>query len=131
MKNEECCNCGVIFGMTDYYYNQRREDHKTFYCPNGHGQSYTAETEAEKYKRLYNRECANSVDVRTRLEAATRSEERAKKKLADLKKRTAAGVCPCCTRTVSQLSEHMKAKHPEYRELAGLAPLKQLPEKVQ
>jgi hypothetical protein len=26
----------------------------------------------------------------------------------------AAGVCPCCKRTVKQLAAHMKEKHPEF-----------------
>jgi len=30
------------------------------------------------------------------------------------KKRIGHGVCPCCKRTFSQLSQHMKTKHPHY-----------------
>jgi hypothetical protein len=31
-----------------------------------------------------------------------------------LKKRVAAGVCPCCNRTFQDLAKHMKGQHPKY-----------------
>ena len=30
-----CGSCGVAFAMTSAFIEARREDHKTFYCPNG------------------------------------------------------------------------------------------------
>lgn len=47
---EKCCDCGVIFGMADYFRAQRKRDQKSFYCPNGHAMSYT-ESEADELKR--------------------------------------------------------------------------------
>ena len=44
----ECCNCGVHFGMTADYEARRREDHRDFYCPNGHPQRFNGPTEKEK-----------------------------------------------------------------------------------
>lgn len=44
----ECCNCGVVFGISAYHNKQFLESHKWFYCPNGHPQHYTGKTEAEK-----------------------------------------------------------------------------------
>lgn len=43
-----CVNCGVIFAMTDDYLEMRKKDRKSFYCPNGHTQSYTGKTDKEK-----------------------------------------------------------------------------------
>lgn len=43
--SEECCNCGVIFFMTNSLNKSFRNTKKTFYCPNGHGQSYSESTE--------------------------------------------------------------------------------------
>ena len=117
--------------MPDDWNNNRINDHKTFWCPNGHAQSYFAKSEAEKFKELYEKECANSLDVRTRLETAKRERGKAEKSLARLKKRNAAGVCSCCNRTVSQLAKHMETQHPEFRELQGLRTPKLLPEKIQ
>ena len=42
--NEECCNCGVIFGINSRLHRNLKETKRTFYCPNGHGQSYTKST---------------------------------------------------------------------------------------
>lgn len=47
---EDCCVCGVRFGMPKQMRLQRRRDQETFYCPNGHGQSYS-ESEAARLKR--------------------------------------------------------------------------------
>lgn len=126
MKEITCAECGIVFGLGEGFIHYRRKDHRTFWCPNGHTQVYKAETDADRYKRLYEEANARSVSVREEYESLKRSAAKAKKELKSLKLRTAAGVCPCCTRTVSQLAAHMASKHPEYRELAGLAPLKQL-----
>ncbi len=32
----ECSSCGVSFGMTEDFIQARRDDHRTWYCPNGH-----------------------------------------------------------------------------------------------
>lgn len=32
--------CGITFQLTDGYVSRRREDHRSFYCPNGHPKSY-------------------------------------------------------------------------------------------
>src|SRR6266699_806086 len=43
-----CCRCGIEFGVPNEWDTKRREDHGSFYCPNGHQQSYQGKTEAEK-----------------------------------------------------------------------------------
>ena len=48
-----CCKCAVLFSMTEALHGQRREDHKTFFCPNGHRQYFTGENKAEYFKRMY------------------------------------------------------------------------------
>lgn len=40
-KDIICCNCGTLFSMESILDDLRRKDGKTFWCPNGHGQSYT------------------------------------------------------------------------------------------
>ena len=47
---EDCCVCGVIFGMPKQFYEQRRRSGNEFYCPNGHRLVYT-ETEVDKLKK--------------------------------------------------------------------------------
>jgi len=45
-----CCNCGCLFAITDDMDNRLRKCHNTFYCPNGHPQSYTAKSEEERLR---------------------------------------------------------------------------------
>lgn len=111
-----CCNkdCGISFAVPSWWDRGKRETHTTFYCPNGHGQNYLAASETETLRRERDRLKQNAA----RLEDEKReAEERAAKAEAAtkrLKKRVAAGVCPCCNRTVSQMQKHMAAKHPDY-----------------
>jgi len=43
----ECANYGIIIHVTDSFNKQRREDKKSFYCPNGHGNIYRRSTSDE------------------------------------------------------------------------------------
>lgn len=128
MVKEECCSCGVVFALTQFLQAQLRESHKSFFCPNGHSQSYTSESESQRLKRMLEREQRDAASSRENLVAARRAQERAEKSLQRLKKRTAAGVCPCCNRTVAQLKNHMQSKHKQFLQLNGIGPAKQLPE---
>lgn len=71
------CSCGLVFAVPDQFLDARRDDHKTFYCPNGHGHWFPekndleeAQAEIDKYKRLYLKErsippaCAKNVTPR-------------------------------------------------------------------
>lgn len=98
----ECCNCGIHFAVPSFYRLKLRETHNTFYCPNGHAQSYPAKTEAEKLKEQLIRERAEHDQ--------TRADRDAKSKQLH---RVAAGVCPCCNRTFRNLQKHMQTKHKE------------------
>lgn len=108
-----CYKCGVIFAVDDGLKSNWQRDKTEFFCPNGHGQSYT-ESEADRLKRElttaqrdrdFQKSRAESLDKRLKNEQAAS---------ARLKKRVSVGVCPCCQRTVSQLARHMKTKHPEF-----------------
>lgn len=111
-----CCNdeCGISFAVPEWWNRGKRETHKRFYCPNGHGQSYTAENTEEELRR--ERDIARQQLARSEEEAALarRDAEKAHREVRKLKKRASAGTCPCCQRTVSQMARHMKTKHPEF-----------------
>lgn len=118
-----CCNCGVPFGMQPGYIEHLRESHAWFYCPNGHRQHYAAETEAEKLRRqrdqLQQRLAQRDDEIefqRKGREHAERSAAAFKGQVTKLKKRGAAGVCPCCNRTFQNLGRHMATQHPDYTE---------------
>lgn len=109
-----CYKCGIQFAMPTWYRQKRIEDHADFYCPNGHAQHFSAETEAEIERRLRQRaeqQVARAEDEKLRAlrrEAALRSE------LNRHRKRAANGVCPCCNRSFVNMARHMKTQHPEF-----------------
>jgi hypothetical protein len=125
-----CGKCGINFAMPEDFRAQRQKDGKGWHCPNGHGRVYK-ESDAEKFKRLYEKEQREAALLREKSVAAQRAQEKAEKKIKMLKKRAAAGVCPCCNRTFKQLSQHMESKHKDFMALNGMNPPKQLAEKVQ
>jgi hypothetical protein len=111
---EECCNCGVAFAMTEQLRKQRLADKESFYCPNGHGQSYTGKTDAQKAKEAE----AARREALLRLDAERDQRLAAERELKRHQDRTKGGVCPCCNRSFVQLARHMKTKHPDFAEQA-------------
>lgn len=112
MITEQCCNCGVVFGMpSDLRDRFMNDPEKSFYCPNGHGQHYRYSKEqrlrqdAERKLRDKENELAQAVASKIQVE------QQLKKASAKLK-RVEKGVCPCCNRTFSNLQRHMQTKHP-------------------
>jgi hypothetical protein len=116
----QCCNCGVTFGFAAGFERARREDKKSFYCPNGHQQGYYGKSAIEKERdRLkaqaerLERQLANTdEDLRSTRASLTAT----KGVLTKTKKRVANGVCPCCNRSFADLGRHMAGQHPEYAE---------------
>jgi len=104
---EECCACGLVFGMTTEYRDRRVNDHKSFYCPSGHPQSYNDESEADKNARLLKEEQARHKRTLDRENQERLAREKLERKL----KRVGRGVCPECNRTFSNLAKHMNCKH--------------------
>ena len=112
---ELCITCGIAYTVPEIVCNEQRRNGGYHYCPNGHQQGWgKGNTEFDKLRRERDR----AVQEQARLEQEAReAEQRALKAEAAtkrLKKRAAAGVCPCCHRTVSQMQKHMATKHPEY-----------------
>lgn len=108
-----CASCGIQFQLPRSYDDKRREDGKTFYCPNGHSLSY-GEGEATRLRRFLDAERESHKRTRGRLDQERNSHRATRGHLTRHRKRSAAGVCPCCNRTFQQLSRHMKRKHPDY-----------------
>jgi len=123
-----CCNgdCGISFAVPQWWNTGKRNTHSTFYCPNGHRQSYMEESDEDKLRR--ERDLARQQIARVQDEAARARRETyaAQKETKRLKRRAAAGTCPCCSRTVLQMARHMKTKHPGFvaEETAKVIPLK-------
>jgi hypothetical protein len=98
----------------------RREDGGSFYCPNGHSLSF-GEGENTKLRRERDRlkQEQARLEEETQLAWKAEGEQRARaakaeKRVTQQNKRAAAGTCPCCQRTFSNMATHMKQKHPEF-----------------
>lgn len=119
----DCSACGVPFGAPRAYLDRRRNDGQSFYCPNGHGQSWR-ETEADRQRKRAEeaernargwREVADATDRNLAAERRTASALRGH--LTRMRNRIAAGVCPVpgCHRTgLTQTRRHIETKHPDW-----------------
>lgn len=118
---ETCCykGCGVMWAFTEGYYREVRRSHANWYCPNGHSQHYTADSDAEKLRKAEAREVA----LKDQLSAAIRDAERVRVALLRDRQRFANGVCPCCNRSFENVRRHMATKHPDYDIAAVKTPM--------
>lgn len=114
-----CANCAVMFAIPSRMMEERRDDHKTFWCPNGHHNFYPQESEEERAKRLLKytkddlaRERARRDQVEASLRATKGVVTKQRKKL----EKVVAGVCPVdgCHRHFKDLRRHISTKHPDY-----------------
>lgn len=127
LEIETCIQCGVKYGMDAEFRRMRKEDHKLFYCPAGHGQHYTGKSEAEKLKEQtqalqeqlrskqetldwYAQRNTNLHTELTKQKYSNRALKAAKTKIMN---RVKNGVCPCCNRTFQNLQNHFITVHPE------------------
>jgi hypothetical protein len=110
----ECANCNIDFGIGDDFMTRRRDDHEVFYCPNGHQNFYTGQSRAEKAEAALKRAEARALSWRDQAEVAERARRAQKGANTKLKKRIAAGVCPCCKRSFVNVARHMAGQHPDY-----------------
>ena len=123
-----CCSkgCGISFAVPARWNEERRNDHETFYCPNGHRQWYRPGTSPEEKLRLERDRLAQRIaekddDIkhqRDARQAAERSAAAYKGKVTRIKNRVTGGVCPCCNRFFSGLHRHMATKHKDYNKEA-------------
>lgn len=118
-----CCKvgCGVIYALESGYEDLRREDHAVFYCPNGHGQSFSGEDKNTRITRLENekrleREKVERLerDAKILREEAFKANEKSKRLRTAIKKKSLRiknGLCPHCDRSFENLQRHMTTKH--------------------
>jgi hypothetical protein len=91
-------------------YESARREGGFWTCPNGHSRGWR--DGADKT------EIANLRRERDRIaqQVAQRDDEIAAKEreIKRMKKRASAGTCPCCSRSFSDMSTHMRKQHPEF-----------------
>lgn len=121
-----CYRCQEPIWLEKAHEAVLRRSRATFHCLWGHGQVFAeSETEADKLRRERDRlkqeaarleeekrgAWATANRQRELREAAERRASAARGQVTRLKNRAAAGVCPCCNRTFSDLQRHMATKH--------------------
>lgn len=117
----ECAACSIDFGIGDDFMRRRREDHATFYCPNGHSNVYREDNEAQTLRKQLARaneraRVASESERFFREKAAheRRSAAATRGHLTRLRNRIANGVCPCCTRSFDNVRRHIAGQHPDW-----------------
>lgn len=109
-----CADCGLPWGVPYHFQERRREDHKTFYCPNGHSNWYPQENKEERLAKELDAAKRDAQHQREQRVIEERKNRALRGELTKTKKRIAGGVCPCCNRTFENLSRHMKGQHPDF-----------------
>lgn len=120
-----CYLCGVLFGLEAGYEARRRNDHKAFYCPNGHVQGFYGpskiEQERDAARELAERESRRRNYAEESAQRAREDADRQRRSAAAYKgwatrvrNRIANGVCPCCNRSFTNVRRHMTTQHPDY-----------------
>lgn len=119
-----CGECSVQFALNDGFVYDRKQDHRTWYCPNGHPRWYpTGSSDLEIARR--ERQGAERKAVRLQADvdqARAEAEHQAavargyKGAFVQTKKRAAKGVCPVpgCRRHFVDVERHVASKHPDY-----------------
>lgn len=115
--------CGMTYAIPNTLYNQSRHDHKSIYCPLGHGWHYTGESDLEKANRLRRDAEARLRNAQASRQAAwdqaaaaERSARAYRGHLTRMKNQIANGVCPVnkCRRHFDSVQAHIATMHPEW-----------------
>lgn len=104
---DTCITCGINFCVPHLWNGRRRAEHNNYFCPNGHQQHYTAETEAERLKKELARERERTLAAQNQTRMERQQREKAERKL----KRVDKGTCPKCNRHFVNVARHMTTKH--------------------
>jgi len=119
-----CARCSMMFGVPSDFIQRRRDDHNTFYCPNGHSNWYPGKSDKEKLQdevAWLRRDTQWHDDQRRAAEKDAAHQRRvaaaAKGRITKMKNRIAAGVCPApgCKRSGlgKDVAAHLKTCHPD------------------
>jgi hypothetical protein len=116
-----CANCSMSFAVMRSFADERRADHETFYCPQGHRNYYPGKSDVEKLREELARARENTQYYARRTDelydekkAVERKYAAQKGQVTRIKNRVAKGVCPCCNRTFTNLATHMERQHPDF-----------------
>lgn len=125
----ECGECGVTFALDDDYIAERRKDHRTWYCPNGHARHYPQKNETEMLRAQLDQAQAEIGWQQRRRKNAEADAEYARRQSAarkgvitKMKNRITNGICPVpgCKRSgFDDVLMHIAVKHPDFHKHEG------------
>lgn len=129
LRAETCFKCGFTYGLPHEFLRRKWERGGNWWCPSCGQDTIYSRTELQKLRDQVREERAWKERAQVRLAEERADRERAERSASaykgvatKLRKRAAAGVCPCCNRTFKQLARHMERQHPEYVAEHGHAP---------
>jgi len=105
------CGCGIVYGLNERFVEKLRENHNTFYCPNGCRNHFPQETKEERLEKELHRERQQHDQTKADLEYKEKSLRSNKGQMTKLKNRIEKGVCPHCNRYFKNLHKHIQGKH--------------------
>lgn len=112
----QCGTCGVWHTIPKIKYDTAYKEGGFWHCPNGHSRGWQNGHDKQEIVKL----CRERDRLQQRVaekddDIATKEREVAAQKglVTKLKKRAAAGTCPCCQRTFTNMATHMRKQHPE------------------
>ena len=107
--------CGHRILMRPEHYDVCFKEHRTWYCTVcGTARQYVGKTEAEQLRGELAAAKQREETEKSLRKAAEDALSKERAAAIAMKKRAQAGVCPCCTRTFTNVARHMKTKHPDY-----------------
>jgi hypothetical protein len=71
METLACATCGVAIVANPNFFRCRRDDHQSFYCISGHGNSFKGKSEAERLRKQLIQEKKEVADLRRKLDQQT------------------------------------------------------------
>lgn len=121
LEHMQCPMCSVDYALGKNFIAQRREDHRNWYCPNGHRLHYpqdNTEERAIKARDAARELAARESERRRRAEGQARLAEyrrrAAKGQLTKIRNRLTAGLCPCCGKEFPEMAAHLAERHPGF-----------------
>lgn len=115
--------CSLTFGMSQEFYDARRKDHRTWYCPDGHPRCYNGESDLQREKRLRaaaersrSAAWAHATAADDQRRATERSNRALRGHLTRARNKIANGVCPVgnCRRHFDNVQAHIASEHPSW-----------------
>lgn len=116
-----CYKCSIGFAVAAAIRKRWHESGESFFCPNGHSQHYT-ESDVQRLRKQLEAQTRQTEFARNNARAEREAREATERQLTAhkaaktrLRNRIKNGVCPCCTRSFSNLAAHMKSQHPDFQ----------------